>query len=40
MNYGRTVDKALYWAGLEQDEWFDLAAIKGFWGRLTNQELE
>ena len=38
MNYGRTVSKALYWAGIEQDEWFDLAEIKTFWSKLTHGE--
>ena len=26
MNYGRTVDKALYWAGMDRDEWYNMAA--------------
>ena len=38
MSYGRTVHKALYWAGIDQDEWFDLAENKTFWSRLTHGE--
>ena len=38
MTYGRTVNKALYWAGIKQDEWFALAENKFFWGKLTHGE--
>ena len=36
MNYGRSVQKALYWAGVEQDEWFDLSQERAAWGKATN----
>ncbi len=35
MNYGRTVDKALYWAGIESDEWYNMAEVKGIWNKAT-----
>ena len=38
MSYGRTANKALYWAGIEADEWFDLASDKFFWSKLTHGE--
>ena len=34
----RTISKALYWAGIEQDEWFNLAESRLFWGKLTHGE--
>ena len=37
MNYGRTVDKALcYWAGIESDEWYNMAEVKGIWNKVTH----
>ena len=38
MNYGRTVDKALYWAGIDGDEWFNMAEVKGIWSKVTHGE--
>jgi hypothetical protein len=38
MNYGRSVQKALYWAGVEQDEWFDLSQERAAWGKATNRQ--
>ena len=36
MNYGRTVDKALYWAGIDSDEWYKMAEVKGIWNKVTH----
>ena len=38
MNYGRTVGKALYWAGISSDEWYDMAEVKGIWNKVTHGE--
>ena len=39
MNYGRAVSKALYWAGIDTDDWFDLAAVRSWWARTTNGQI-
>jgi hypothetical protein len=38
MNYGRSVQKALYWAGVKQGEWFNLTTERAARGKVANKK--
>ena len=31
-------ERALYWAGISSDEWYDMAEVKGIWNKVTHGE--